>query len=475
MKSRLTILSEDEVEAIHGSSLHILEKVGILVRSPRAITLLKDAGATFDPERKTVKVPSSLVEECLRKHPTSFVLKGRTAEHDLFIEPGKLYAHPCGGCFNILDYNSGQTRVATTNDVAVLTKLIDACDNIQQCDMLDYAGDVPEQVRDIHTIAAMLRNTTKHCGIMAYANRNLQFIIRLVAAIVGGEEELRKKPIVSFGASPTSPLELSEDVSEQLFTAARHALPTSILPCPLAGGTSPVTLAGTLLQQNVEFLICHVIVQLVNPGNPMVYCARPMCMDMRTGMAAGEVEYGLMSVAAVQLAARYKMPSDVYGLSSDSKVLDEQTGSEKAMIGLLPALAGANFISGAGNLEMGVTANQEQLVIDNEMLGTIFRAVRGIEVNPDTLAIDLIEKTGPGGHFLSTEHTRSHYLSEHHIAPLYDRRVRMDWERSGKKDMVQRAHEKCTELLRDHSVQPLNPVVEKEFHRILADADRGSA
>jgi trimethylamine--corrinoid protein Co-methyltransferase len=340
--------------------------------------------------------------------------------------------------------------------------------------MLDYAGDVPERVRDIHTIATMLRNTSKHCGVMAYTNRNLESIIRLAAAIVGGAEKLRKEHIVSFGASPTSPLELSEDVAEQLFTAASHALPVSILPCPLAGGTSPVTLAGTLLQQNVEFLICHVIVQLINPGNPMIYCARPMCMDMRTGMTAGEVEYGLMSVAAVQLAARYRMPSDVYGLASDSKVLDEQVGSEKAMIGLLPALAGANFISGAGNIEMGVTASLEQLVIDNEMLGTIFRAVRGIEVNPETLAADLIERIGPGGHFLSTEHTRKYYLTEHHIPSLYDRTSRADWEKSGKKDIIQRAHEKWRELLMDHSVQPLDQDVEKEFQQVLSEVDRNS-
>jgi trimethylamine--corrinoid protein Co-methyltransferase len=310
---------------------------------------------------------------------------------------------------------------------------------------------------------------------MAYTNRNLGIVIRLAAAIVGGEEELRKKRIISFGASPTSPLELSDDVAEQLFTAAGHALPISILPCPLAGGTSPVTLAGTLVQQNVEFLICHVIVQLVNPGNPMIYCARPMCMDMRTGMAAGEVEYGLMSVAAVQLAALYKMPSDVYGLSSDSKVLDEQTGSEKAMIGLLPALAGANFISGAGNIEMGVTASLEQLVIDNEMLGSIFRAVRGIEVNSETLAVDLIGKIGPGGHFLGTDHTRSHYLSEHHIQALYDRTARAEWEKSGKKDMVQRAHESRIQLLKSHLVLPLDKDVENEFQRILSEVGRNQA
>ena len=235
-----------------------------------------------------------------------------------------------------------------------------------------------------------------------------------------------------------------------------------------------MTLAGTLLQQNVEFLICDVIIQLVNPGNPMIYCPRSMSVDMRTGIAAGEIEYGLMSAAAVQLAERYKMPSDVYGLAADSKVLDEQTAFEKAMVGLLPALAGANFLSGAGEIEMGVTASAEQLVIDDEMLGMIFRAVRGIEVNPETLAAELISRTGPGGHFLSAEHTRKYYSLEHHVLDLCDRTARADWQKAGSKDIVRRAHERAIRRLQDHSVESLDRDVEQEVQKILTQATRSS-
>ena len=472
MKSRLTILSESEIEEIHRCSIQILERVGFLVGSPRVVRLLVNAGATVDSGSKTVKIPPSLVEECLRKHPSSFTLNARARENDLLIDSGRIYAHPCGGCLNILDSNGGGVRVATTKDVEVLTKLIDASNNIHQCDMLDYAGDAPQQVRDVHTVATMLRNTTKTCGVMAYNDHNLEVIMKLAAAVVGGEEELRKRPIVSFGASPTSPLELAEDAADQLVRAASFALPIGILPCPLAGGTSPVTLAGTLAQQNAEFLACHVIVQLINPGNPVFYCPRPMCMDMRTGTSAGEVEYGLMSTACVQLATHYKMPSDVYGLAADSKVLDEQTAFEKAMIGIMPALAGASFLSGAGEIEMGVTASPEQLVIDNEMLGIIFRATRGINVNTETLAMEIIEKIGPGGHYLSAEHTRRHYSMEHYMPQLCDRSARADWEKAESKDMVQRARDKVDTILREHSVEPLDRDTEKELQKILTEANR---
>jgi len=233
-----------------------------------------------------------------------------------------------------------------------------------------------------------------------------------------------------------------EDVADQLVTAATYALPISILPCPLAGATSPATLAGTLVQQNAEFLISHAIVQLVNPGNPVFYSARPMSMDMRTGVSAEGMEFGLISAASVQLAKYYGVPSDVYGLSTNSKTPDEHTAIEKSMVGLLPALAGANFLSDGGAIDMGMTASPEQLVIDNEILDMIFRASRGIDVNPETLAVGLIEKIGPGGHFVSDEHTRKYYVAEHFVPKLCDRTVRADWERAGSKEIVCGARDK---------------------------------
>jgi len=472
MKSVLTLLSEKEIEAIHNASVRILEQGGALVRSPRALKVLADAGAKIDTEKKLVRVPSSLVKECLRKHPTSFTLSGRIRRNDLPITPDRMYAHNGGGCLNILDANSGKARTATAKDVEVLSKLLDALDNIHQCTTLIYVSDAPPEVRGIHTSVNLLRNTTKNCVFTPYNVSNLEVIVRLAATIVGGKDELRKTPLIQFGISPTSPLELSEDVADQLMKAAAYNLPVAILPCPLAGGTSPATLAGTLVQQNVEFLVSHVIVQLVNPGNSVFYSGRAMSMDMRTGVSAMGVEFGLMSAATVQLARYYNLPSDVYGLATNSKSVDEQTALEKTAVGLLPALAGANFLSGAGSLEMGMTASPEQLVIDNEILQIIFRASRGIDVSSETLAADLIEEIGPGGHYLGTEHTRKFYLHEHYVPQLSDRSVRADWEKAGSKEMVKRAGERVDKILKEHSVEPLDRDVEKELEKIVAEADK---
>jgi trimethylamine--corrinoid protein Co-methyltransferase len=352
-------------------------------------------------------------------------------------------------------------------------RLIDASENIHQAAMLVFSCDAPPQVRDIRTVSLMLRNTTKSCSCTPFTIRNLEYILKLATTVSGGIEELRKKPLICCGISPTSPLELSEDAADQMIKAATYGIPVVILPCPQSGATSPATLAGTLVQVNAEFLISHVIIQLSNPGSPEFYAARPVAMDMRTGTSAfGAVEFGMMSAATVQLARRYNIPSDVYGLSTDAKTLDEQAAYEKALIGLLSSLTGADFLSGAGDLESGVTASPEQLIIDNEILALIFRATNGISVNPDTLATQLIEKIGPAGHYLSEPHTRNHYFSEHYAPHLSDRRTRPDWSKAGQKELAKVAHEKVQAILKEHAVEPLDRDVEKEFEKVLAEADK---
>ena len=473
MKGRFEILSDSEIDTIHRSSLQILERRGVAVQSLRALKLLADGGAEVDFTKRLAKLSPDITENCLRKHPRTFKLYGRVRKNDLQVTDEHIYAHTTGGCLNILDHSSGRVRAGTAKDVEDLMRLVDALENIHQVAMLVYAGDTGPRVSDIHTASLMFRNTTKGCFITTYTIRNFEYIVKLAAAVQGGIEELRKTPFLSFGISPTSPLEISEDSAEQMMRAAALGLPIQILPCPQAGGTSPVTLAGTLVQQNVEFLISDVIVQLTNPGNPVMYAGRPVAIDMRTGTSAfGAVEYGIMSVGTVQLARHYEMPSDVYGLSTTSKVPDEQAAFEKAMNGLMPALAGASLLSGAGSIESGVTSSPEQVVIDNEIFGLIFKAARGIDVNPDTVAMDLIEKIGPGGHYLSEEHTRKYYFTEHYLPKLSDRRARADWEKGGGKDIVNSASLTVEEILSKHLAEPLDRNIEKQFDRILTEADK---
>jgi trimethylamine--corrinoid protein Co-methyltransferase len=288
-----------------------------------------------------------------------------------------------------------------------------------------------------------------------------------------GKEELKKNPIMTCSASPTSPLQFSDEVTRILTTATKHNLPIAVLPCPLTGAASPVTLAGTLVQQNAEMLAGVVIVQLLNPGNTVEYSPRCVPLSMATGQACDGIESAIMSVGCVQLAKHYGLPSDVYGLDTDSKMLDEQIGFEKALNGLLPALSGANALSGAGCIEGGITASYEQLVIDDEIFGMIFRAVRGIDFDDEKLAVEVIMRVAKeSSSFLLQKHTLQHFQNEYFFPRLANRASRSQWERMGGKSIVEVAREKVRKILAEHKPPNLDKDAEREIKEILKMASK---
>jgi len=233
----------------------------------------------------------------------------------------------------------------------------------------------------------------------------------------------------------------------------------------------PVTLAGSLVQQNAETLAGLVMMQLVNAGTPFMYCPRVFPIDMLSGMTSSGVEVGLLSVGCVQLAKYYGFPSGVYGLDTSSKTLDEQAAFEKGLNGILPALAGANMLSGAGCIEGAITVSYEQLVIDDEIFGMIFRAVKGIEVDEERLAIDVIAKvTREASNFLQQMHTVKHFPEEYYLPKLSDRTSRSRWQEMGSKNIVEVAREKARKILAEHQPPPLDKDAVKEIKKILKRA-----
>jgi trimethylamine--corrinoid protein Co-methyltransferase len=372
----------------------------------------------------------------------------------------------------VLDLESGKARSATLKDAEALVRLVDALPNIHTQVMIANPNDVPEGLRDVYAVAALLRNTGKNFDASPYSDEGFSYMIEMLKA-VHGEEELRKRPIMTASFSPTSPLQFSVEVTKIAARAAKHNLPIAVLPCPVAGATSPVTLAGTLVQQNAEMLAGITLVQLLNPGNPVQYSPRCIPLDMRTGQACYGIEATMMNVGCVQLAKYYSLPCDVYGLDTDSKILDEQAGIERAMAGLLPALAGADSLSGAGCLESGITTSYEQLVIDDEIFAMIFRAAKGISVNEETLAVDVIAKVlRESSNFLEQKHTLNHFRTEHLIPALASREARARWEKAGSKSLAETAREKVKKMLAEHQPLPLDKDVDKEIERILKTATK---
>jgi len=466
----LKFLSQDQVKEIHSASLKILEEVGVLIHEHDFLNFLADAGVKVDLDKKRAKIPSALVNECIKKAPKHVTFYARDSKYDVEFVDGKIYTHPVGGATNIIDLDSGAVRPATRKDVENLTRIVDALPNIHTGTMIVYPNDVPERLRDVHAVEAILRNTGKNFDATPYTDESFPFIIKMIE-VVTGEEELRKKPIITVSASPTSPLQFSSDVTKVMVRATKHCIPIAILPCPLAGATSPVTLAGTLVQQNAEILAGLTMVQLLNPGNPVQYSPRCIPLDMSTGQACAGIEEAIMSVGCVQLAKYYGLPSDVYGLDTNSKVLDEQVAIERAMNGLLAGLSGANALSGAGCIESGITVSYEQLVIDNEIFGMIFRAIRGIDFDEDKLAIDVIMKVAQeSSNFLQQKHTLQHFQSEYFMPKLVSRVARSRWEKMGGKSIVEAAREKVKKILAEHQPSPLDEDVGKKLEEILKKA-----
>jgi trimethylamine--corrinoid protein Co-methyltransferase len=237
------------------------------------------------------------------------------------------------------------------------------------------------------------------------------------------------------------------------------------------GASGPVTLAGSLMLQNAEILAGIVLSQVMNPKTPLSYGPRMPTMDMRTGLSTwGAVEFGLAAAAAVQVGQAYGLEIDTYGPSTDAKVLDEQAGIERAFNAILPALAGAHIINGAGVLESILSVSMEQLAIDNEMLGMMLRLLRGIHVEEETLARDVIRKVGPGGNYLANRHTLKHFKAEHFIPELFDRRTRTAWERAGSRTVVTASKENVNRILAEHHVASLDKGVTAQMDAILDDA-----
>jgi trimethylamine--corrinoid protein Co-methyltransferase len=289
-----------------------------------------------------------------------------------------------------------------------------------------------------------------------------------MAEVIGPVED-----VLTMSVSPVSPLTFPAGLVESMVEIAQTGIPFGPLPCPTAGTTAPFSLAGALTQQNAEVLVCIVIVQLLNPGLPVIYCGRLAMMEPRTGSSVwGGVELGIASAATVQIGHRYDMPVNVYGFSTNAHTLDIQSGYERTLNAVLPALAGADELSGIGEMEAGVSGSYAQMVCDNEIAGSVRRAQRGFLVNEDSLAVEVIDKVMNGSrNFLAEPHSIKYLRSgEINFAGLSERRTFAEWDRSGRQGLAENAQAEAERILAEHEVPPLENAQELELDQIMLAA-----
>lgn len=462
----LTVLTDEEVEALHQATLHLLGDVGVLLTQPEARAVLCAAGARVRGER--LFLPPDMVEQAVAQCPHQVSLRGRGGQV-VILGDGDLHWHNLGGARDVYDPRSGQRRPATVQDVADSARLLDALDRVTTVTPFFTPQDVPGLLMSL----AMYRHTLPHT-IKPVQGPGLQTAaevrgIARMAAVIGPPAE-----VLTLGISPLSPLTFPDDVAEAIMETARWGVPLGPLPCPIAGATSPMSLAGSLAQQNAEVLAALVLAQVVRPGLPTIYCGRLAMMEPRTGLSVwGGVETGLAAAATVQLGHRYGLPVNVYGFSTNAHVLDLQNGYERAFNAILPALAGADELSGIGEMAAGVCGSYAQMVCDDEIAASVQRARRAFAVDEDTLAVEVIAAVMDGArHFLSQRHTvRTLRAGEIFCPRLAERRGWEEWARTGREGMVERAQAEAERLLAGHIVPPLSAEQERELEEIMQEAE----
>jgi trimethylamine--corrinoid protein Co-methyltransferase len=460
-------LDSREVEQIHRASLRVLSEVGILMDDSELFKLLQDNGAIQYKER--LLIPIDLVNACLKKCPNQVILKGRN--YQMTLGNGDLYIHNLGGARDVLDTPGGNLRPATSRDVATSTILLDALENVTSITPLYTPRDVPAELMAISMFDQVIRNTTKPIngpGVTTVAE--VECIAEMARVVLGNH------PYISLGVSPVSPLKFSGEIPHVMAEVARQGLAFGPLPCPNVGATSPMSLAGSIVQQNAECLASIVIAQVVHPGLPIVYCGRLSVLNMRSGAPIwGNPEVGMMSAATVQLGHYYGLPVNVYGLAASGFSNDIQSGYERAINAIVPALAGADELSGVGEMAGGIFSSNAQMVIDNDIMGIVRHVRRGFKVNEDTLAVEVIAHAmETTQNFLSEKHTRK-YLHEGEIwqgrlgvkEPGWDM-----WEAAGRPELPARAQVEANHILNTHEVVPLPDDQSKELDKIIASVKR---
>jgi trimethylamine--corrinoid protein Co-methyltransferase len=310
----LQALTDDKLSQIHQATLNVLEKTGVLIDTEEALEVFDGAGAEVDRKTKIVKIPPHVVDDAIRSAPSKIVLAGRDPKHDTILESGRVNFANFSEGVEVVDPCSGDRRTPVKEDLANAAKLVDYLSDIDVCEKAVGASDVPQAVVPLHNAEAMLANTTKHCCVGPGDGFLLNRLVQMAAVIAGGMENHRARPVLSFTTCPVSPLQLIDECCEIIIESAKTGSVLNILSMAMAGGTSPATLAGTLVTHNAEVLGGITLNQLVSKGAPVIYGSSTTAMDLKLGTASvGTPECAIISAAVARLARYYALPSYVAG------------------------------------------------------------------------------------------------------------------------------------------------------------------
>ena len=470
LPSGFRLLSDAQLERIHHASLEILRRTGVRVHDGEARALLQDAGGVVS-DGDLVRLPPAAIEAALQAAPSRVVLCDRTGDPRVFLEGSRSYFGTGSDLPNTLDLETGLRRRSILQDVRNAARLADALPHLDFVMSAALPSDVPAALSDRHSFLAMIENTVKPIVFTAWDERGLADIAAMAEAVAGGPRDLALKPFLLAYLEPTSPLQHSDVVMRKMLAMCDRGLPFVYSPGPVEGATAPVTPAGSLAMANAEVLSGLLIAQRRRRGTPFVWGCGSGPMDMKTMVATyASPEFLLHCMAMAELAHHYyRLP--VWGFSgcSDSKIPDMQAGAESALWILWTALSGANLVHDVGYVESGLTCSLEMMVACDEMIGYVRRLLRGMEITPETLALDAIDEVGPRGGFLAAAHTARHYR-EVWYPRVFDRRPHHTWEQAGRPDAAATARVIARDTIARHVPAPLPAAARDAAVAILDEA-----
>lgn len=465
-RPRIEFLAPDDVERIVGEACRILERTGVLVENDDAAALLLAGGATRAGDRITIGEP--LVRGALASAPSRVAVYDRDGNLALDLGDSRVHFDPGSAAINVHDPATGRRREAVTADVVRLARLVDALPHYAAQSTALVASDVVADAQDRYRLYLALRNGRKPVVTGTFRKDGFAPMAAMLAAVRGGCAALREKPLAIFDCCVSPPLKWSDLTAQALVDCARAGIPAEVIPMPLTGATSPVTLRETIVQHCAENLSGLVIHQLAAPGAPFVFGGAPAAFDMRRGSTPmGAMETMLLGSGYAQIGRHLGLPTHGYFCVSDAKTPDYQAGLESGAGALLGALAGVNMISGPGMLDFLLTQSLEKIVLDHEACAMALRAVRGVEAGGGD-AVALVADLVRLGEFLSHDHTRKNWKRElSQAGRTIDRESFGDWEAAGAKSAAEHARDEVERILSKSSVSPLAACIDEELTAIM--------
>ena len=472
MTMKVSLLSQEEKERIHARALDVLEKVGIQFNSHQALEILAQAGCQVDREELSARIPPALVEKALSTIPHQVTLAARDPKWDLHYGVGGPYFISSAQSAHFRDLETRKRRAPTSQDLIQCALICDALEEVDEFCPMVVPSDIPPPLRSLRASEIAYTHNRKHVLGWVDSLDALPFHLEVMDAVLGDRKKLRERPVFSHIINDISPLQKSGNLVDVTLALREFRIPIVLYHMPLSGATAPVTLAGTLLEMTANMLSSVVLYQLVEPGWPILWGTGAGPLDMRMGRVGGGPEAILMSVAHVELAHYYGLPSIGGGVFSyDAKQIGFQAGIEAVMMSLPVALAGTDALYGPADLDGANLVDLPYLIVCSELVRQLRRILRGIDLDEEHFLFDVMARLRFQGDYLGDPSTKRLFRQEHLLPRLFPRESYEAWEARGQTEEA-RAIAQVKEILRSHTPMPLPTGVARQLDRVLAAAQR---